>query len=180
MIKRLRIGLYALTSIVIVAAMSVNGFAANPSAQFATTIPTFAPVPEHWIAQVVNADTTSTQTALDCTVTTYACNTLGTKIVSIMATNTDSAAHVVEFYINNGTETALLGSVNVPAFAGNQVNAGILGVNVLSQSNFPGIFIDSDGNPVITLTSSEKLQVQSGSTVNSPNAVSLFIQGPTF
>jgi hypothetical protein len=151
-------------------------------AQTYTTVPTFAKTPEHWLQQIVNADTTSTVTGVDCTVTTYGCGNLGTKITSIIATSTDSASNTLELSINNGTETSILASVNIPVFAGDSNNANTSNppVNVLQLGNIPGLMLDSDGNPVLIITASEKLLLNTATNVTAAKAINVFIQGPVF
>lgn len=146
-------------------------------AQTYTNLPTFAKTPEHWMQQALSTNTTASLTIVDCTVTTYGCNNLGTKITSIIATSTDSVSNTLELSINNGTETAILATITIPGFSGDGVGSP---VNVLTLGNIPGIAVDSDGNPSLPLTASQKLLMNMSGAVSATKAVTVFVQGPVF
>lgn len=150
----------------------------HANAQTFTNLPTFGKTPEHWLAQVVNGNGTASVTVVDCTVVTYGCNNLGAKITSIIASTTDTASDTIELSISNGTETAILATITVSGSAG--VSASIPPVNLLQLSSIPGLLIDSDGNPVLYLTASEKLIVNATAAVASTKTFTLFTQGSVF
>lgn len=147
-------------------------------AQTYTQLPTFGKTPEHWLAQIINANTTASVTVVDCTTAAYACTNLGAKITSIIATTTDTAADTIELSISNGTETAILATISIPGSSG--VSTTSLPVNILQLGQIPGLFIDSDGNPVLFITGSQKLIVNATASVASTKAVTLFVQGSVF
>ncbi len=163
----------------LLAAIFVFGSLCEANAQGTpTNLPTLSKIPEHWINQLVNADGTGNITIVDCTVTTYGCNNLGTKITSIVATTTDLSSDTIELSINNGTETAILATLSIPESSG--VSTSVLPFNILQLGNIPGLMIDSDGNAVLFITASQKLLMNATSAVSSGKTLTVFTQGDVF
>lgn len=93
--------------------------------------------------------------------TCYTGGANGTKITGIwISSNDGSASHLVTVQVSTSTsahcspQSNCLGgaAVTVPVNSGFAAGAGA--VNVMSAANWPGLPIDSDGNPYIYLTGS--------------------------
>jgi hypothetical protein len=124
--------------------------------------PTFPKQPQNAKVQISHA--TNLQ---DVTVVTPGAN--GSKLVGLIATNSDTNPYSVQVKVTNGSDY-LLGTITVPASAGNL--AGTPAVNLLNPATIVGLPIDSDGNPFLFLISGDTLtvasltQVTSGQTIN--------------
>jgi hypothetical protein len=94
----------------------------------------------------------------------------GTKVVSIICSNTDTSAYNVTFAVVRSSATYLLGTIAVGPNAGN--TSGAPPVSILNTTNIPGIPQDSDGNPYLFLESSDMLQMVNGSTITAGKAIS--------
>lgn len=113
--------------------------------------------------QILPADTTTLKTL-------YTAGTNGSKVESILLTNTDTAAaYAIQFSVTISATTYLLGTVNVPLSSGNTIAAP--SINALQSSNLPLSF-DAFGNPYLYLASGAVLKINSLTTVNSGKIVS--------
>jgi hypothetical protein len=68
----------------------------------------------------------------------------------VVAVNNGATVHNVSLYITNGGTNYELNTVAVGANAGN--NGTVVPVNFLSAANWPGLPIDSNGNPYFFLS----------------------------
>jgi hypothetical protein len=91
-----------------------------------------------WVA----ADTTTLKTLV-----TAGAN--GTKIESLIITSTDTASRDLQFWLNDGTNSYLLGTVNAPISAGN-TNA-IPSVAAFLTTQLPVLPYDSNSNRYLYL-----------------------------
>lgn len=103
---------------------------------------------------IVAADTTSALTLL-------AGGTYGTRIDAISASSTDSTDRSVQFLISDGGNSYIIGTINVPAGAGN--TAAVLPVQILSSLVLP--WLDTSGS--FFLANGWSLLVKATSTVAS-------------
>ena len=77
----------------------------------------------------------------------------GSKIVALMAATTDSAlSHLVTCVVNKNGVRVAGAAVTVPVSAGYAAATPV--INLLGSGTWPGLPIDSDGNPYILLSSS--------------------------
>jgi hypothetical protein len=125
------------------------------------TLATRVKQPRASSVQILPADTTA-QKVVDTA------GASGSKYTSLIATSTDTAAHDVQISRTNGGTSYLLGTVAVPAGAGN--SAGAPSVNLLAVLGLP---IDSDGNPYIQLIYGDTLTVSSLVTVTTAKAITI-------
>jgi hypothetical protein len=125
--------------------------------------PTFPKQPQNAKVQITNATNLAAVTVI-----TPGAN--GSKLVGLIATNSDTNPYSVQVKVMAGTVLFLLGTFTVPASAGNL--AGTPAVNLLNPSTIAGLVIDSDGNPFLFLGASDTLtiasltQVTSGQVIN--------------
>lgn len=81
----------------------------------------------------------------------------GTKVTGLWATNIDSTrAMVVQITVLRSAVNYLMTTVSVPLSSGN--TAAAVPVNLMTSTTWPGLPIDSDGNPYFILNSGDQLQ----------------------
>lgn len=130
-----------------------------------TDTPVFIQTPRAYKVQIVSASGTTAQVLA-------AGGPNGTKVLSIVASNTNSGAgYNVTISVLRGTTTYVLTTVNVPASSGNL--ASTPPVALLNLTTIPGLPVDSDGNPYIYLEPTDTLQASVSVAVTSGKAVSL-------
>lgn len=113
--------------------------------------PVFLATPQLGVAQFIQGtDAALTYKAV------YTGATNGSRCVSVVATNADSAAHVVRLRITRGATSYVLGAVDVGALAG--INGIEPQANLLSTILLPGMPRESDGNSWVTLKQNDILQ----------------------
>lgn len=113
--------------------------------------------------------------------TVYTGNANGSKIVGIWVTSTDATAHVVTCSVNKGGTTRP-GSVAVTT---GTVKPGFTtsngAVNVLVQANWPGLPIDSDGNPFVFLSNaSDKIECRYATALTAGTLLGITVIGEDF
>lgn len=124
----------------------------TPTLAAVTATPVFVQTPKAAKIQFLNASVAGTYVAL------YTGGANGSKITGLYAASSDgTAAHVVTCGIQNTSVNYGGSAVNVPLNSGfaNAVPA----VNLMSATNWPGLPLDSDGNPFIYLTSASDILV---------------------
>lgn len=119
---------------------------------------------EGFAAQILPADTTTQKSLV-----TAATN--GTRVNSIVATSTDTAARDLVVVKTKGGVDYLLGTVSIPANSGN-TNA-LPAVDILASPQLKGVCYDGNGNPYIDLVTGEVLKVNTGTTVTAAKAVNV-------
>lgn len=122
-----------------------------------------AQTPKAYKAQITNASGTGA-------VALVAGQANGTKVVSIICSNTDTNPYNVTFSVLRSATTYVLATVTIPASAGNV--AGTLPINIFSGTNLPGVPLDAESNPYLLLESSDTLQMASGTVVTSGKVIS--------
>ena len=114
-------------------------------------------VPQRFVAQMTTASTASTFIAA------FTCSATASKVYGIFVMNSDTGSHTVSFALNNGTATFVQNAVSAAASAGN--NGSAAAVNAMSVVNWPGLGIDSDGNPYFLMVNGDTLMVAPQSTL---------------
>ena len=138
---------------------------------FAATSPNYAGSPMDDVAQITNASGTT-----PVTLTTAGSN--GSRRFSLSCTSTDTAAHSMAIAKVRSGVSYLLATVSIPANAGNV--SGTPRVAVLSTANFPGIPLDPNGNPFLTMESGDTLTIAVSAAVTSGDLVSCEASGVNF
>lgn len=119
--------------------------------------PTFVKTPNFGATQI------TTGTGSSVAVTVYSGGANGSKIPGFLATATTTGAFDVQWGVSSGGTLFLLGTGLIPAGAGSTDT--LPSVNFFNSSNAVGLTIDSDGNPYISLPSSNySLQAKSPAT----------------
>jgi hypothetical protein len=104
----------------------------------------------------------------------------GSKVTGLWLTSTDATAHVVTCTINKngkrGGGIAITTSTVLPGFA----NAAPA-INLLTAANWPGLPVDSDGNPFLTLaSSSDKVDCRYTTAITSGKLLGITATGADF
>jgi len=128
------------------------------------SVATLIKQPQNGKVQIANADAQSQKTV-------YTGGANGSKVSSLIAVSTDTAAHDVQVSITNGGTSYPLGTVSVVAGAGN--SSGVNSVNLLDPTKLLGLSFDSDGNPYIFLISGDTLTVSALPTVTSAKLITV-------
>ena len=113
------------------------------------------------ITQPQNGKATTTDVSADIGAFLFIAGPNGSKVFAIIATSTDSIQHDVNISIVSALGSfpvTELGTASVPAGAGQ--TSAVPPANLLTAANFPGLPLDSDGNPYILLAANDKLYSQ--------------------
>lgn len=122
--------------------------------------------------QILPADTTSLKTL-------RAGGSSGTKIVSVIATSSDTSSRDVMLGTTNGGTFYPIVTVNIPVTAG-QVNT-VNPVNCLAIGTITGLPVDNDGQSYIFLTNStDTLQIKALTTVTTAKEIDVTCIGADF
>lgn len=95
----------------------------------------------------------------------------GTKCTGMTATNTSANPYTLQVTFIRSAVNYVQMTVLVPANSGN--TAAALPINMMSAANWPGLPIDSDGNPFFYLKSGDGLQANSTVVMADPAKVSV-------
>lgn len=138
---------------------------------FAATAPNYAGSPMADVAQILNSIGTAA-------VTLTTAGTSGSRRFSLACTNTDTIAYTLAVSRVRAATSYLLATVTIPASAGNV--AATPRVQVLSAATFPGVPLDPNGNPFLTLQSGDTLTIAVSSAVTSGKVVACESSGVDF
>lgn len=137
-----------------------------------TTTPVFPQTPKNSKVQILNADAQAQKTI-------YTGGANGTKVIGLVAQSTDTSARDVQISITRGGTSYPLGTVTVPIGAGN--SGTVPSVNMLGNTQLPGLPIDSDGNPFLfLLDQNDVLTASALVTVTSGKIITLTAFGADF
>jgi hypothetical protein len=125
--------------------------------------PVFAATPKITPISILPADTTTKKTV--CTA-----GASGAKVVALLVSSTDSAARVVQLYLNRSSTDYLLGAWNITALSGSDGATGTQ--NLLAIVS--GLPHDNDGQPYIFLENGDLLKVATTTTVTAAKEIDVF------
>lgn len=131
-----------------------------------------AQTPNRGVVQFLTADAAGTYKVL------YTGGTNGSRCNAIWLTTNDTATHVVTVQFANQTTvisgiTGGRGGLSITTVAAGGTTAFATPINILLSSNWPGLPVDSDGNPYIQLTSADSLQATFATAITASTAVNL-------
>ena len=107
--------------------------------------------------------------------------TNGTKLENLTFSSTDTAGHDIQIFKTISAANYLLGTVSVPAGAGN--TSSVPSVNALaggSTTNIPGICVDANGNNYIYLASGTTLLISAVVAVTSGKTITAIASGGNY
>jgi hypothetical protein len=128
------------------------------------SVPTLIKQPQNGKVQINNAAGQAQQTV-------YTAGANGSKVSSLLATSSDTSSRDVQISLTNGGTSYPLGTVAVPAGAGN--SSSVTSANLLDPTRLLGLACDSDGNPFLHLVSGDTLTVAALSTVTSGKLITV-------
>jgi len=133
--------------------------------------PAFPATINDGLVAIANADASNLKTLL-----TPGSN--GTKVTAINLSSTDTSSRIIQVWITRSAVNYLLGSVTLPALAGND---GVTGtIPVLSSSLIPNLPVDNDGQAYLLLKNGDVLSISSTTTVTSAKNVFGYAVGADF
>jgi hypothetical protein len=114
--------------------------------------------------KILPADTTTLKTLF-----TAGANDSVVKAINVQST--DTAARVVNLYVNDGTTDFLVGAVNIPLNSGN--TGAVAAIDLLGGTLLPSLPYDSNGKRVLPLPAGYVLKVSSQTTVTSAREITV-------
>jgi hypothetical protein len=140
-----------------------------------SNLPIFPQAPQLWLTELLNANTTSLVTMITGGVN-------GTKVEGMMATSNSAVDLSIQIYANNSTlqGNVMIGSIYVPANAGNIANPPIPAIDLFKGGQIPGLPVDSSGNKYLYLPSGFTLSVNANNTIVSGHFVTVTAVGANF
>jgi hypothetical protein len=90
-------------------------------------------------------------------------------VKAINVQSTDTAARVVQLWVNDGTTDFLIGAVNVPLNSGN--TGAVAAIDLLGGTLMPSLPYDSNGKRILPLPAGYVLKVNSQSTVTAAREI---------
>jgi hypothetical protein len=112
--------------------------------------------------KILPADTTTLKTL-------FTAGTDDSVVKSINVQSTDTAARVVNLYVNDGTTDFLIGSVNVPLSSGNTGTAAT--IDLLGGTLMPSLPYDANGKRILPLPAGDSLKVSSKTTITAATEI---------
>lgn len=126
-----------------------------------SNVPMFVQTITTGVQQVLPADTTSLKTLV-----TAGAN--GSRVSSIVVSTTDTTTRDLQLWLTRSATSYLIGTVNIPLSAGNVNSAP--SINILGNSQIPGLPLDANGNPYIDLKAADVLAIATTTTVTAAKA----------
>jgi hypothetical protein len=113
-------------------------------------------------AKILPADTTSL-------VTLFTAGTNDSVVKAINVQSTDTAARVVQLWVNDGTTDFLIGAVNIPLRSGDTGTAAA--IDLLGGTLMPSLPYDANGKRTLPLPAGYILKVNSQATVTAAKEI---------
>ena len=135
-----------------------------------TATPVFVQVPKITPAAFTNADAANTKKTI------HGAGVSGSKVISLLATSTDTANRTAQIWLTRGGVSYLLGSVVVPTLAG--TDGAVPTVNLLG--GIAGLPIDNDGQRYLFLVSGDTLQASFTTQVTAAKEIDVISQAGDF
>jgi len=122
-------------------------------------------------AKITPADTTDLKTL-------FTAGTNDSVVKAINVQSTDTAARVVNLYVNDGTTDFLIGAVNIPLRSGD--NGTAAAVDLLGGTLLPSLPYDSNGKRILPLPAGYVLKVSSQTTVTAAREITVTCMAEDF
>lgn len=100
----------------------------------------------------------------------YTAGANGSKVYGLTVTN-GATAHNATLAINNGGTRYVLNTVSLTVNAGQ--NGTVLPIAAMSVVNWPGLAVDSNGNPYLLLASGDTLEAQYATAQGTADTISI-------
>jgi hypothetical protein len=102
-------------------------------------------------------------------VTLFTAGTNGSVVKALNVQSTDTAARVVQLWVNDGTTDFLIGAVNVPLRSGDTGTAAA--IDLLGGTLLPSLPYDANGKRVLPLPGGYVLKVSAQATVTAAREI---------
>ncbi len=110
--------------------------------------------------------------------TAFTAGANGSKIESLVITSTDTSARDITINVTRSATNYQLTVLSIPATAG--IADNVPSVNVLGNSQIPGLAKDANGNPYLYLKSGDTLTINAPVTLTAAKQVVAFASGGDF
>jgi hypothetical protein len=119
-----------------------------------------------------------TPTETTTLVTLFTAGSEDAVVKSINVQSTDTAARVVQLWVNNGSADFLIGAVNIPLRSGD--NGTAAAVDLLGGTLLPSLPYDSNGKRILPLPAGYILKVNSQATVTAAKQITFVCMAEDF
>lgn len=133
-----------------------------------TATPVFSQAINSTLVTIVNADSQAYKTA-------FTAGANGSIITAMIVSSTDTSARDITVNITRSATNYQLSQINIPLTAGALNSAPC--VNILGNTQLPGLEIDANGNPIIRLKSGDTLTVNAPVSITAAKTVTVFCAG---
>lgn len=114
--------------------------------------------------KILPADTTTLKTLF-----TAGSNDSVVKAINVQST--DTAAKIVNLYVNDGTTDFLIGAVNIPLNSGN--TGAVAAIDLLGGTLMPSLPYDANGKRILPLPAGDSLKVSVQATVTASREITV-------
>lgn len=136
-----------------------------------TATPVFPQAIKSYVAQILNADTTTKKNLV-------AGGTNGTIVYALAAASTDTTNRDIQLWLHNGSTDFLLATVQIPLNAGNANNVPM--VDLLRSSMVQGLGYDANGNRVLFVPNGYTLKAACTGTVTAAKEIDFLASAGDF
>lgn len=121
--------------------------------------------------KILPADTTTLKTL-------FTAGTDDSIVKAINVQSTDTAARVVNLYVNDGTTDFLIGAVNVPLNSGN--TGAVAAIDLLGGTLLPSLPYDANGKRILPLPAGYIVKVSSQTTVTAAREITFVLMAENY
>jgi len=121
--------------------------------------------------KILPADTTTLKTL-------FTAGTDDSIVKAINVQSTDTAARVVNLYVNDGTTDFLIGAVNVPLNSGN--TGAVAAIDLLGGTLLPSLPYDANGKRILPLPAGYVVKVSSQTTVTAAREITFVLMAENY
>jgi hypothetical protein len=121
--------------------------------------------------KILPADTTTLKTL-------FTAGTDDSIVKAINVQSTDTAARVVNLYVNDGTTDFLIGAVNVPLNSGN--TGAVAAIDLLGGTLLPSLPYDANGKRILPLPAGYVVKVSSQTTVTAAREITFVLMAEDY
>jgi hypothetical protein len=114
--------------------------------------------------KILPADTTTLKTL-------FTAGTDDSVVKAINVQSTDTAAKIVNLYVNDGTTDFLIGAVNIPLRSGDTGTAAT--IDLLGGTLMPSLPYDANGKRILPLPAGDSLKVSVQATVTAAKEITV-------
>ena len=121
--------------------------------------------------KILPADTTALKTL-------FTAGSDDSVVKAINVQSTDTAARVVNLYVNDGTTDFLIGAVNIPLSSGN--TGAVATIDLLGGTLLPSLPYDANGKRILPLPAGYIVKVSSQTTVTATREITFVLMAENY